>query len=325
MAPKRSLALAVEAGKVEFWTTSAERRLHALPVRRERHDYFYIHLNNDLTTKNDNRGKCVAGHRVREGPEERREGRRRPAGRLRRRLGRRERDPRRTCTSSCTRAAAARSIPIRGSSAATHLLFSAPRGTPFTLALRGTVAAVTGDAIQIRLLDGQRLADAAAPVEHHAGACSCSSRTTRPCSESRKPGGPRHADGAGDGEGRPAGRALDRSRADDAEGPARRRRSSLSACLRLARRPQMLAPAFSGPKHGVALLGEGRQALLRVLAGEEARRTPSLSRSQVLAVVALERAVRCAPSPRRARPGSSRRAGAATSRAFSSSRIVHTR
>ena len=34
---------------------------------------------------------------------------------------------------------------------ATHLLFSAPRGMPFTLELRGTIVSVTDDAVQIRL------------------------------------------------------------------------------------------------------------------------------------------------------------------------------
>ena len=34
--------------------------------------YLYIHLNNDLTMKNDNRGSCVAGHVVRARAEGRR-------------------------------------------------------------------------------------------------------------------------------------------------------------------------------------------------------------------------------------------------------------
>src|SRR5205085_10256961 len=34
---------------------------------------------------------------------------------------------------------------------ATHLLFSAPRGMPFTLELRGTVASVDDDSVQLRL------------------------------------------------------------------------------------------------------------------------------------------------------------------------------
>ena len=48
--------------------------------------YEYIHLNNDLTMKNDNRGKCVAGRVVREGLEERRARAGRADDRLPRRL-----------------------------------------------------------------------------------------------------------------------------------------------------------------------------------------------------------------------------------------------
>ena len=35
------------------------RRLHALPLRRSGTTYLYIHLNNDLTPRNDNKGGCV--------------------------------------------------------------------------------------------------------------------------------------------------------------------------------------------------------------------------------------------------------------------------
>ena len=64
-------------------------RLHALPLRRERHDVLYIHLNNDLTLRNDNRGKCVNGtaYAVKNGAQ----GRGRTADRVRRRLRRCER------------------------------------------------------------------------------------------------------------------------------------------------------------------------------------------------------------------------------------------
>ena len=61
MATKRSLALAAEAGKVEFWTHSASAGCMLYLHGASGTDYYYIHLNNDLTPKNDNRGKCVAG------------------------------------------------------------------------------------------------------------------------------------------------------------------------------------------------------------------------------------------------------------------------
>jgi hypothetical protein len=61
MAPKRNLALAAEAGKVEFWATSASAGCMLYLHGASGTTYNYIHLNNDLTAKNDNRGKCVAG------------------------------------------------------------------------------------------------------------------------------------------------------------------------------------------------------------------------------------------------------------------------
>jgi hypothetical protein len=61
MAAKRSLALAAEAGKVKFWTTSATAGCMLYLYGASGTMYEYIHLNNDLTPKNDNRGKCVPG------------------------------------------------------------------------------------------------------------------------------------------------------------------------------------------------------------------------------------------------------------------------
>src|SRR5436189_3510818 len=61
LAAKRSLALAAEAGKVEFWSHSASAGCMLYLHGQSGTDYYYIHLNNDLTAKNDNRGKCVAG------------------------------------------------------------------------------------------------------------------------------------------------------------------------------------------------------------------------------------------------------------------------
>jgi hypothetical protein len=61
MGTKRAPVVAVEEGTVEFWTTSANAGcmlyLHGVSGTT----YEYIHLNNDLTAGNDNKGKCVAG------------------------------------------------------------------------------------------------------------------------------------------------------------------------------------------------------------------------------------------------------------------------
>jgi hypothetical protein len=61
LAARRSPAVAAEAGTVELWTTSARAGCMLYLHGRSGTTYLYIHLNNDLTTHNDNRGKCVAG------------------------------------------------------------------------------------------------------------------------------------------------------------------------------------------------------------------------------------------------------------------------
>jgi len=150
MAPKRSLALAAEAGKVEFWTTSASAGCMLYLHGASGTDYYYIHLNNDLTAKNDNRGKCVAGTAYAKGLKD---GAKVVAGQPIGYVG---------------DSGDANGIhphlhfelhPGRGKAVdpypwlqrATHLLFSAPRGMPFTLELRGTIASVTEDTVQLRL------------------------------------------------------------------------------------------------------------------------------------------------------------------------------
>ena len=61
MAPRRALAVATEAGKVKIWTHSATAGCMLYLYGKSGTTYLYIHLNNDLTNGNDNRGKCVAG------------------------------------------------------------------------------------------------------------------------------------------------------------------------------------------------------------------------------------------------------------------------
>jgi hypothetical protein len=150
IAAKRSLALAAEAGKVEFWKTSASAGCMLYLHGASGTDYYYIHLNNDLTAKNDNRGKCVTGTAYAKGLKD---GAKVVAGQPVGYVG---------------DSGDANGIhphlhfelhPGRGKAVdafpwlqrATHLLFSAPRGMPFTLELRGTIASVTDDTVQLRL------------------------------------------------------------------------------------------------------------------------------------------------------------------------------
>jgi murein DD-endopeptidase MepM/ murein hydrolase activator NlpD len=61
MAPRRAPAVAVEAGTIRFHTTSARAGCMLYLNGASGTQYLYIHLNNDLTRENDNRGRCVAG------------------------------------------------------------------------------------------------------------------------------------------------------------------------------------------------------------------------------------------------------------------------
>ena len=61
MAAKKSPAVAAESGAVKYWTTSPSGGCMLYLYGESGTIYYYIHLNNDLTSRNDNRGKCVRG------------------------------------------------------------------------------------------------------------------------------------------------------------------------------------------------------------------------------------------------------------------------
>jgi hypothetical protein len=61
IAAKKSAAVAAETGTVKYWTTSAAAGCMLYLYGESGTMYYYIHLNNDLTMRNDNRGKCVKG------------------------------------------------------------------------------------------------------------------------------------------------------------------------------------------------------------------------------------------------------------------------
>jgi hypothetical protein len=150
MAPKRSLALAAEAGKVEFWTHSASAGCMLYLHGQSGTDYDYIHLNNDLTAGNDNRGKCVAGTAYAKGLKN---GAKVAAGQPVGYVGDSgdangihahlhfELHPGRKAAVD----------PYPWLQKAVHLLFAAPRGAPVTLELRGSVAAVDEETIQLKV------------------------------------------------------------------------------------------------------------------------------------------------------------------------------
>jgi len=61
MAAKKSLAVAVENGTVKFGHNSAHAGCYLYLYGKSGAYYLYIHLNNDVTMANDNRGKCGPG------------------------------------------------------------------------------------------------------------------------------------------------------------------------------------------------------------------------------------------------------------------------
>ncbi len=61
LAAKRAPAVAVEDGHVEYWTASKSAGCMLYLYGDSGTMYEYIHLNNDLTAKNDNKGTCAKG------------------------------------------------------------------------------------------------------------------------------------------------------------------------------------------------------------------------------------------------------------------------
>ena len=58
---KKTPVIAVESGTIKFWTTSASAGCMLYLYGDSGTMYEYIHLNNDLTSRNDNKGSCVQG------------------------------------------------------------------------------------------------------------------------------------------------------------------------------------------------------------------------------------------------------------------------
>ena len=61
LAPRHALALAAETGRVRFYTGSGRAGCMLYLDGKSGTTYYYIHLNNDLTNGNDNRGGCRVG------------------------------------------------------------------------------------------------------------------------------------------------------------------------------------------------------------------------------------------------------------------------
>jgi hypothetical protein len=150
MATKKTPVVAVESGKVKFWTTSASAGCMLYLYGDSGTMYEYIHLNNDLTMKNDNKGKCVAGVSYARGLKD---GAKVTAGQQIGYVG----------DSGDANGIASHlhfEVHPNGKAAvdpypylqtAQHLLFFAKLGTPFALALTGTVVSSTDTTLTLHV------------------------------------------------------------------------------------------------------------------------------------------------------------------------------
>ena len=150
MAAKKTPVVAVEAGKIKFWTTSASAGCMLYLYGASGTTYLYIHLNNDLTMKNDNRGKCVPGVAYARGLKD---GAKVQAGQMIGYVG--DSGDANGIAShlhfEVHPGGGAAVSPFAYLQTAQHLLFFAKTGTPFMLALTGTVVSVTDTALTLQV------------------------------------------------------------------------------------------------------------------------------------------------------------------------------
>jgi len=150
LAPRHALALAAEPGRVRFYTGSSRAGCMLYLDGSSGTTYLYIHLNNDLTDQNDNRGSCVNGVAF---PRGLKPGARVAAGQPIGFVGDSgdangvhphlhfERHPH----------GGGATNPYRYLLAARRLLFYQPPAVTFTLSLSGSVVAVTDGSLRLRV------------------------------------------------------------------------------------------------------------------------------------------------------------------------------
>jgi Peptidase family M23 len=150
MAPRRALALAAEAGTVKFHTTSSRAGCMLYLDGKSGTTYLYIHLNNDLGKRNDNRGKCVPGVAYAKGLRDgAKVGAGEPIGYVGDSGDANGIHPHLHFEVHPNGRGAVN--PFRHLRRAKHLLFAAEPGSTFTLALTGTVVAAAGEALTLEL------------------------------------------------------------------------------------------------------------------------------------------------------------------------------
>jgi hypothetical protein len=154
LATKKTPVVAVEGGKVELWTTSASAGCMLYLHGDSGTMYEYIHLNNDVTMKNDNRGRCVPGVAYAKGLKN---GAHVTAGQQVGYVGD-------SGDANGIHAHLHFEVHSNGGAAvdpypylqtAQHLLFFAKLGSPFALALTGTVVSATDTTLQLQVTSVQ--------------------------------------------------------------------------------------------------------------------------------------------------------------------------
>jgi hypothetical protein len=154
MAPRRTPAVAVEAGRIKFHTTSALAGCMLYLHGDSGTTYLYIHLNNDLTKKNDNRGSCAAGTAYWKGIKD---GQRVFAGQAIAYVGDSgdaDGNPHLHFEVHPNDGGAVNPFPYLN--AAQRMLFFAPLGTTVTLSMSGTFVSTTPGLLKLKL-DGLRV------------------------------------------------------------------------------------------------------------------------------------------------------------------------
>jgi hypothetical protein len=150
MAAKKTPVVAAESGKVKYWTTSASAGCMLYLYGDSGTTYLYIHLNNDLTMRNDNKGKCVPGVAFAKGLKD---GAKVTAGQMVGFVG--DSGDADGIAShlhfEVHPGGGAAVSPFPYLQKAQHLLFWAKTGTAFTLALTGTVVSATDTELKLQL------------------------------------------------------------------------------------------------------------------------------------------------------------------------------
>ena len=149
LAPKKSPVVAVEDGKIKFWTTSAPAGCMLYLYGASGTTYLYIHLNNDVTMANDNRGKCVPGGSYWPGLKD---GQRVVAGQAIGYVGDSgdaDGTPHLHFEVHPNDGSATNPFPYLNK--ATRLLFAAPPGSAVTLSLKGTVLVASATTLKMKV------------------------------------------------------------------------------------------------------------------------------------------------------------------------------